>query len=350
MTESVYGQAPSGEAVTLYELTNSDGLVIRVMDWGATVTSMVVPDREGNLEEVTLGFDDLADWIADSSYKGVVVGRYGNRIGDAEFTIDGKTYELTANNNDNTLHGGPAGFHKHLWSSQSFEEPGKVGVVMTRTSPDGEEGYPGELDTTIRFSLNDKNEFAIEYKATTDQATHVNLTHHMYYNLSGHRERDILGHELMIDADKFTPVDDELIPTGELAAVENTPMDFREPTEIGVRINADYDQLKFGQGYDHNWVLNDWDGSLKLQASLYDPVSGRLMEILTEEPGLQFYSGNFMDGTSILRGGQRGEFRHGLCLETQHFPDTPNKPRFPSTLLRPGETYETKTVFRFSTR
>ena len=342
-----FGTAPGGEA-SLYTLTNANGMEVDITNYGAIITSIRVPDRDGNMDDVALGFPSLEDYLGEDPYFGATIGRYGNRIANATFTLDGETYELAANDGPNSLHGGPNGFHTQVWNATQINEDGTTGVEMQRTSPDGEEGYPGNLDVTVRYTLTDDNELRIQYTATTDQATPVNLTNHSYFNLSG--EGTILDHVLMIDADAFTPVNNTLIPTGELRSVEGTPFDFREPTPIGERIETEDEQLGFGQGYDHNWVLNSEGGSLASVATLYDPSSGREMEVLTTEPGLQFYSGNFLDGSLTGKDDISYELRTGLCLETQHFPDSPNQPEFPSTTLEPGDTYSSETVYRFSTR
>ncbi|PPK86147.1 aldose 1-epimerase [Neolewinella xylanilytica] len=345
VTVTTFGTAPEGEA-RLFTLTNATGMEVDITNYGGIVTSIRVPDREGNIADVALGFPTLEGYLGEDPYFGALIGRFGNRIANATFQLEGESYELPANDGPNTLHGGPGGFHTKIWNATPTEDGN--GVELQRTSPDGEEGFPGNLDVTVRYTLTDDNELRIEYTATSDQATPVNLTNHSYFNLSG--EGSILDHVLTIDADAFTPVNNTLIPTGELRAVEGTPFDFREPTPIGERIEADNEQLGFGQGYDHNWVLNSGGGGLASVATLYDPSSGRVMEVLTTEPGLQFYSGNFLDGSLTGKDGINYELRTGLCLETQHFPDSPNQPEFPSTTLEPGDTYSSETVYRFSTR
>ena len=347
VTVDTFGTYPGGEA-SLYTLTNANGMEVDITNYGAIITSIRVPDREGNMADVAHGFPTLEGYLGEDPYFGATIGRYGNRIANATFDLNGETYNLPANDGPNSLHGGPNGFHTQLWNATEVDEDGATGVEMERTSPDGEEGYPGNLDVTVRYTLTDDNELRIQYTATTDQATPVNLTNHSYFNLSG--DGTILDHVLMIDADAFTPVNNTLIPTGELRSVEGTPFDFREPTPIGERIDAENEQLGFGQGYDHNWVLNSEGGSLASVATLYDPSSGREMEVLTTEPGLQFYSGNFLDGSLTGKDGKNYELRSALCLETQHFPDSPNQPDFPSTILEPGDTYSSETVYRFSTR
>ena len=347
VTVDTFGTSPDGEA-SLYTLTNANGMEVDITNYGAIITGIRVPDRDGNMADVAHGFPSLEGYLGEDPYFGATIGRYGNRIANARFELNGETYQLPANDGPNSLHGGPNGFHAQFWNATEVDEDGATGVELQRTSPDGEEGYPGNLDVTVRYTLTDDNELRIQYTATTDQATPVNLTNHSYFNLSG--DGTILDHVLMIDADAYTPVNNTLIPTGELRSVDGTPFDFREPTPIGERIEADDEQLGFGQGYDHNWVLNSEGGSLASVATLYDPSSGREMEVLTTEPGLQFYSGNFLDGSLTGKEGKSYELRSALCLETQHFPDSPNQPEFPSTILEPGDTYSTETVYRFSTR
>ena len=344
-----FGTTADGQEVRLYHLRNGKGMTAEIMTYGAIVTSLSVADKDGAVGDVVLGYDNLADYIKNSPYFGAIVGRYGNRIGKGTFTLDGTQYTLATNNNENHLHGGVKGFDKVVWDDEPVWRPEGVGVKLRYVSKDGEEGYPGTLDATVIYLLTKKNELRIEYEATTDKATPVNLTHHGYFNLTGCR-RDILGHELMLNADRFTPVDAGLIPTGHLVSVEGTPMDFRSQTAIGARIDDNYQQLEFGGGYDHNWVLSKRRGTMSRAAKVYEPTTGRIMEVWTTEPGVQFYSGNFLDGTITGKEGRVYEHRYGFCLETQHYPDSPNKPNFPSTILRPGEKYETTTVYRFSTK
>lgn len=335
-----------GETVELFTLTNTDGLEMRVTELGGIITHLRTPDRDGAMADIVLGFDTIDGYLAEPPYFGAIIGRYGNRIGKAQFAVDGQTYALAANNGPNHLHGGVKGFDKVVWEGRLVSTTDGPGVVFTRTSPDGEEGYPGTLHTKVTYTLTHDNTLVIDYEATTDKTTPVNLTHHSYFNLAGHNSGDILGHELMIDADRYTPVDETLIPTGELAPVEGTPFDFRQSTAIGARINQpDNQQLVFGKGYDHNWVTNG--SGFRRVARAYEPKSGRTLEVATTEPGLQFYSGNFLDGTVTGKGGAVYNHRTGFCLETQHFPDSPNQPSFPTTLLKPGETYRTRTVYTF---
>jgi aldose 1-epimerase len=343
-----YGDMPDGKKVTEYTLKNENGLVVKVIDYGAIVTELWIPDRDGKMADVVLGYDNLDGYLEVTPYFGAIVGRYGNRIALGEFSIDGETYSLATNNDLNHLHGGNVGFDKVVWKSKGYSDDEESGVKLTYHSPDGEEGYPGNLKSTVVYALNNQNELVIRYHAETDKPTVVNLTHHGYWNLRGQGNGSILGHELTLNAKFFTPVDEGLIPTGEIRSVEGTPMDFSRPKRIGSRIDADCEQLTFGGGYDHNWVLDKSGGGMTFAARLYDPDSGRQMEVYTEEPGIQFYCGNFLDGTLTGKEGKVYHYRYGLCLETQHFPDSPNKGHFPSTRLNPGEVYETTTVHKFS--
>jgi len=346
-----YGALPDGRKAELYTLTNANGLKATLTNYGAILVSMEVPDRDGKLADVTHGYDTLEGWLSNTSYFGSTVGRYGNRIAKGQFALDGKTYSLAKNNNgENALHGGIKGFDKVLWDAKPVKQSGAVGVEFSYTSPDGEEGYPGNLKNTVTYWLTDKNELRIEFKATTDKPTIVNLCHHSYWNLTGDPKNTILDHELMLAADRFLPVDKGLIPTGERRPVEGTPFDFTKLTKIGARINAEDEQLKLGNGYDHCWVLRSKTGDVALAATLYDPSSGRAMDLSTDQPGIQFYCGNFLDGSAAGKGGTKYAFRTALCLETQRFPDSPNKPDFPSAVLRPGETYRHTMVHRFYTR
>ena len=347
--KEAYGEV-DGKPVDLYTLTNANGVEMKVTNYGGIVTSLKVPDKYRNLGDVVLGYDNLQDYVKSNPYFGCIVGRYGNRIGKAKFTLNGVGYTLAKNNGDNSLHGGIKGFDKVVWDAQAMVGADSVSVEFKYMSKDGEEGFPGNLSVTVTYALTNDDELKIDYLAATDEVTVVNLTHHSYFNLAGAGSGDILGHELMLAADKFTPVDEGLIPTGELRPVAGTPMDFTQPTVIGDRINQDYEQLVFGKGYDHNWVLNSGGGSMALAASVYEPKTGRMMKVYTTEPGMQFYAGNFLDGSNIGKGGKAYEFRNGFCLETQHFPDSPNKPDFPSTVLKPGEEYKTTTIYKFSAK
>ena len=345
VTRGAFGKMPDGQAVEMFTLTNKNGVEVRAITYGGIITSIKVPDRDGRMGDVVLGFDSIDGYLGEHPFFGAIIGRYGNRIAKAQFTLDGRTHQLAANNGPNHLHGGVKGFDKVLWRGEAVS--GANGVTFSRTSPDGEEGYPGALSVRVTYTLTDANELVVDYHATTDKATPVNLTQHSYFNLTGDGSSDILGHQLTLHADRYTPVDDTLIPTGEIAPVQGTPFDFRKPTAIGARIDQADAQLKNGKGYDHNWVLSRKGAGLQPAARVVEPKSGRTLEITTEEPGIQFYSGNFLDGTIKGKGGHVYKLRSGFCLETQHYPDSPNQPKFPSTILKPGETYKTKTVFRF---
>ena len=351
LTKKPWGKTADGQPVDLYTLTNTNGMQATITNYGGIVTTLLVPDREGELADVVLGYDKLADYEAGSPYFGAIIGRYGNRIGKGKFTLDGKDYTLATNNDANHLHGGLKGFDKVVWKAKGILGDKGPGLVLTYQSKDGEEGYPGNLDVTVTYVLTDDNELRILYRATTDKATPVNLTNHSYFNLAGAGQGDILSHKLMLNADRFTPVDKGLIPTGELCDVTDTPMDFREPTAIGARVEQKTEQLEFGLGYDHNWVLNkEKDCEMSLAARVVEPKSGRVMTVLTAEPGIQFYCGNFLDGTNVGKGDKPYQHRYGFCLESQHYPDSPNKPDFPSTILQPGEGYQTSTIYKFSTK
>jgi aldose 1-epimerase len=345
ITSHAYGKTAEGQAVTLYALTNAQGVELRAITYGGIITSLKVPDRSGVMGDIVLGFDRLDEYLKDHPYFGAVVGRYGNRIANGRFPLDGRSYELAKNNGPNHLHGGRKGFDKFVW--EAAPSASGTAVTFSRVSPDGEEGYPGTLNVRITYTLTDQNELIIDYHATTDKATPVNLTQHSYFNLTGDVAGDILGHELTIRADRYTPVDAALIPTGEVAAVQDTPFDFRKPTAIGARINERHQQVIHGKGYDHNWVLNRSGQGLQPAVRVVEPRSGRTLDIATTEPGVQFYSGNFLDGAIIGKSGRLYTQRAGFCLETQHFPDSPNQPGFPSTILGPGQAYSTKTVFTF---
>ena len=349
-----FGETPDGTPVELYTLTNANGIRLDVTNYGGIIVRLLVPDSSGELEDITLGYDSLGGYLEQSPYFGAIIGRYGNRIAEGRFTLDGETYELARNNGPNHLHGGERGFDKVVWNAERFENADGVGLIFTYTSPDGEEGYPGTLEAKVTYTLTDQNELIFDYEATTDKATPVNLTQHAYFNLAGHDSGDILGHVVTINADAFTPVDSTLIPTGEIRGVTGTPFDFTQPTPIGARIDdEENEQIRFGLGYDHNFVLNRSEpgaDSLALAARVFEPTSGRVMEVFTTEPGVQFYSGNFLDGSITGKDGAVYEHRTGFCLETQHYPDSPNQPEFPSTILRPGETYRSRTVYKFDTR
>jgi aldose 1-epimerase len=350
VTDRPFGTLPDGAEARLFTLDNGRGMRATVTDYGGIVTTLIVSDRAGHGADVVLGYDSLESYLRASPYFGALVGRYANRIAHARFTLDGATYALAANDHGNSLHGGSVGFDKRLWQAEPFQDSARAGVRLHLVSADGDEGYPGRLDVVVTYAVTDSNELRITYLATTDKPTVLNLSHHGYWNLAGHASGDILGAELMLAADSFTPVDSLLIPTGEVRSVAGTPLDFRTPTAIGARIGQDDAQLRFGKGYDHNWVVDGAAGTLRLAARVRDPGSGRVMEVLTTEPGIQFYSGNFLDGSNIGKGGVAYRHRAGFCLETQHFPDSPNHPSFPSTVLRPGQEYRSTTVYRFSAR
>ena len=341
VVQAPFGQMPDGADVSQFTLTNGHGMVAKVIDFGAIITALQVPGRNGTTADVVLGFDALDPYLADNPYFGALIGRYGNRIAGGRFALDGGTFQLDLNDGANHLHGGSGGFHRVKWHAQ----PDIEGLTLTYRSVDGEQGYPGNLDVTVRYELTDDNELVMTCSALTDRATPINLTQHSYFNLAG--AGDILAHELMLRADLFTPVDCALIPTGALAAVPGTPFDFRSPRPIGERIGEADEQLRHGAGYDHNFVLDKLPGRMGLAARVRDPGSGRVLELFTEEPGVQFYSGNFLDG-SLAGKGRAYTHRSGFCLEPQHFPDSPNQPTFPTTILRPGERYMTESRFKFS--
>ena len=344
VSSTSFGNTPEGEA-QLFTLKNTNGLEVDISTFGGTITRWSAPDKDGNFDDVILGFKDLSSYQGTHPYFGSLVGRYANRIALGKFTLEGKSYSLAINNPPNALHGGPLGFHKKLWSAKSLEEKDAVGVVLTLNSPDMEEGYPGNLQVEVTYRLNDKNELSIDYKATTDKTTVVNLTNHAYFNLKGEGNGDILDHQLKIFANQFTPVDSTLIPLENHADVANTPFDFREWHLIGERVNADFDQIIRGKGYDHNFVLNKNGDDLSVAAQVWEASSGRLLEVKTTQPGMQFYCGNFLDGSLTGKKGNKYAFRNGFCLETQHFPDSPNHPTFPTTVLKPGETFQSKTIY-----
>ena len=350
VSETAFGTLEDGGKVTLYTLTNASGAEARIINYGAIVVSLKVPDKEGKLRDVVLGYDDLAGYLKDKDFFGSTVGRYGNRIGAGKFTLDGKTYQLDINNGKNHLHGGSKGFYKQLWKGQAVKGRKGPGVKLTYVSKDGEQGYPGTVKMTVTYTLTRKNGLRIDYRGTTDKPTILNPTHHSYFNLSGDPTHKILDEELTIDADKFTPVDAGLIPTGKLADVAGTPMDFRKATKIGARVDAKDEQLQLGKGYDHNWVIRSPSKKVRKVAELYDPTSGIVMQIITDQPGLQFYSGNFLNGTIHGKNGVAYEHRTAVCLEPQVFPDAPNHPNFPSAVLKPGQQYKQTTIYQFSTR
>lgn len=344
---SHFGHTPPGHPVTRFTLYNDRGTSVSIIDLGAAVQSIRVPDREGVFDDIVLGYDDTESYWHDAHYMGAVIGRYANRIARGRFTLDDTAYALSRNHGAHHLHGGLIGFNKRLWNAEPAQGGDRIGLTLNRVSDHGEEGYPGNLSVTVTYSLNNANELRIQYRAATDRATPVNLTHHGYFNLSGNRNTAIDSHIVWINADYFLPVDADFIPTGEIIPVADTPLDFRQPTAVKERIDGGHVQLERVGGYDHNWVLNAYDGGVKRQASVYHEDSGRLMEVDTSAPGLQFYSGNFLHSRFPGKNRRPIRRRQGLCLETQHFPNSPNQPEFPSTILRPGETYRSETVYRF---
>jgi aldose 1-epimerase len=342
-----FGKA-DGRDVSLYILKNTHGMEVAITNYGATVVSIKVPDKKGQIDDVALGYHGVDGYVTDKSYFGATAGRYANRIAHGTFMLDGKKYQVPKNDGDNALHGGKIGFNKRIW--EEMDVPGKNAVQMTYTSPDGEQGFPGKLKVTVTFTLNDQNELRIDYLATTDKDTVLNLTNHTYFNLAGQGNGDILGTKLTIHASRMTPVDSNLIPTGELKPVKGTPFDFTTEHVVGERINNNDEQLKLGRGYDHNFVIDRTKPGMVLAASAYEPKSGRVLEVLTDQPGVQFYTGNFLDGTAHGKGGKTYPYRTGFCLETQHFPDSPNHPAFPTTELKPGAKFTSTTIYRFSAR
>ncbi len=349
MQKQSFGKTADGKEAELYVLTNKNGMQAAFTNFGAVMVWLKVPDRAGKVGDVVLGYEDVAGYVTDRAFLGATIGRYGNRIGKGQFLLDGKTYTLPKNDGANTLHGGPHGFNKQFWTAKPAADG--QSVEFDYLSKDGEEGFPGNLTVQVTYTLTNKNELKIDYKAKSDKDTVVNLTNHSYFNLAGQGEGDILSHDLTILADRFTPVDSGLIPTGELRKVQGTPFDFTKAFAIGARINQDDEQLKLGRGYDHNWVLNaGMKASPVPAATVYEPKSGRVMEVLTTEPGVQFYSGNFLDGSIQGKGGKVYNRRFGFCLETQHYPDSPNHPDFPTTTLKAGQQYHTTTVYAFSVR
>ncbi|WP_299528512.1 aldose epimerase family protein [Ulvibacterium sp.] len=346
--KSEYGTTPEGESVDLYTLKNGNGVTVDIITYGGIITSLKVPNKKGNLENIVLGYDSLDLYLEKNPFFGALVGRYGNRIAEAKFTLNDIEYSLAKNNGENHLHGGEKGFDKVIWKASQEKDQDFVALKLAYISKDMEEGYPGNLDVLVTYILTNDNTLRVLYEATTDKTTIVNLTQHSYFNLSGNFSETILDHEMMLNADHYLPVDEELIPLGELASVKGTPFDFTTPKTIGADIEKDHEQLKIGIGYDHCWVLNGQDTGLRSIARVYHPESGRVMEVFSTEPGVQFYTGNFLEGTLPKKGGGFYGQRSGFCLETQHYPDSPNKPDFPSVVLNPGEKYTSETSFQFS--
>ena len=351
ISQAPFGNTPDGTPVAIYTLRNSKGMEARIMTYGGIIVSLKVPDKNGKLGDVVLGYDDLDGYLKATPYFGALIGRYGNRIGGAKFTLEGKTYTLAPNNGPNSLHGGLKGFDKVVWTAVKADVgPKGPRLELNYLSQDGEEGFPGNLKVMAVYTLTDNSELRLDFTATTDQPTVCNLTHHSYFNLAGQGNGDILGHIVYINADNTTPVDSNLITTGEIKPVDGTPFDFRKPTAIGARINDPDTQLQYGPGYDHNWVINKPMGKLGLMARVYEPTTGRVMEVLSTEPGLQFYTGNFLDGTITGKDGKVYQRRTAFCMEPHHYPDSPNKPMFPTTELKPGETYKNTIVYKFSVK
>lgn len=344
-SHNYFSDTLNGKAVSLFTLKNSKGMVVQITNYGATIVSIRVPDKQGKFDDVVLGYDSIQGYVNGKAFFGCVVGRYANRIAKGKFSVDGREYNLAINNSPNSLHGGIKGFNKAVWDATEISN----GVQLKYVSADGEEGYPGTLTTTVTYTLSDSNELKISYDATTDKPTVLNLSNHSYFNLAGQGKGDILGHEMILYADEFTPVDSTLIPTGKLAKVKGTALDFSSPHTIGERVDAKEEQMVFGKGYDHNYVIRGKDGEMKPAAKVTEPQSGRVMEVYTTQPGVQFYCGNF------LNGGEKGKgstfnYRNGFCLETQHFPDSPNQPSFPTTMLKPGEKFHAETIYKFSVK
>src|SRR5829696_6867062 len=350
ITKTSFGKTSTGEAVDLYTLRNANGVEATITNYGGIVVSLQVPDRNGKLGDVVLGFSDLESYTKPGPYFGATIGRYGNRIAKGRFKLKGVEYKLAVNNGENHLHGGIKGFDKVVWTGREIKTKAGPAVVLTYLSKDGEEGYPGNLNVRVVYTLTNNNELKINYSATTDKDTVTNLTHHSYFNLAGEGNGDILNHLVTINANRFVPTDAGSIPTGELKRVAGTPFDFLKATAIGARINQDDEQLNFGKGYDHTWVINGRPGAMRLAATVYEATSGRVMQVWTTEPGMQFYTGNFLDGTLTGKSGKIYARRSGFCFETQHYPDSPNQPSFPTTTLRKGQTFKSTTIYRFSAR
>ena len=350
ITKQSFGKTADGGSVDIYTLTNNLGMEAKITNYGAIVVSLKAPDRNGKVDDVVLGFNDLDSYLKGHPYFGAIVGRYGNRIAKGRFTLDGVEYKLAVNNGENHLHGGIKGFDKVIWTAKDMRTKMGPALSLTYVSKDGEEGYPGTLTATVVYTLTNNNELRLDYTITTDKDTVSNLTHHSYFNLAGEGNGDILNHVLTLNANRFTPTDAGSIPTGELRSVKGTPFDFLQATVIGKRISDQDQQIQFGGGYDHNFVVNGKAGALRSAATVYEPTSGRVMEVWTTEPGVQFYTGNFLDGTLTGKSGKVYQKRNGFCLETQHYPDSPNHPMFPTTTLKKGATYRSTTVYRFKVK
>jgi len=350
LSKEKFGQTVDGHVVDIYTLRNRGGIEVKITNYGGIITSLKVPDRDGKFADIVLGFDNLDSYLKGDPYFGALIGRYGNRIAKGRFTLNGVEYKLAVNNGENHLHGGIKGFDKVVWDAKPVKVPNGVALQLSYLSKDGEEGYPGNLAVKVLYRLTNQNQLLIAYSATTDKDTVVNLTSHSYFNLAGQGNGDILNHQMFINANRFTPTDAGSIPTGELKSVTGTPFDFTKTTAIGARINQDDEQLKLAKGYDHNFVLNGRAGTMRQAATVYESTSGRVMEIWTDQPGVQFYTGNFLDGTLTGKDGKVYQQRYGFCLETQHYPDSPNKPSFPTTVLRAGQRYHTVTIHKFLVR
>ena len=348
--KSLFGKMKDGKEVYEYTLHNKRGAEIKIITYGARVVSLTMPDRKGKYADIVLGYDNLQSYVKSTDYFGSIVGRYANRIGKAEITLNGKTYKLSANENGNELHGGKMGFSEVVWNAKPHETKAGPALELTLISPDGDQGYPGKMTVHVTYTLLNNNELKIQYEATTNKETVINLSHHSYFNLSGDPHNTILNELLKINANEFTPIDKESIPTGKIEKVAGTPLDFRKPTAIGARINDNFEQLKLAHGYDFNYVLNNYNGKVREVADVYDPSSGRYMQVFTDQPGIQFYSGNYLNGTQIGKDGIAYQQHAGLCLEAQHYPDSPHEPKWPSVILKPGQVYHQTTIYKFSTK
>ncbi len=350
ISKKLFGKLNNGKEVYLYSLQNKLGAELKVTNFGATVVSLTMPDKNGNYKDIVLGYDNLKSYENGTSYFGAIVGRYANRISKGKIKINGKLYQLSVNEGENQLHGGKIGFNKMLWTAKTFVSKDGPSIELTLLSPDGDQGYPGKVTLNVTYTLTNNNELKISYEGTTDKTTVLNPSHHSYFNLTGNFSNTILDHQLKINANEFTPIDKEFIPTGKIESIVNTPLDFRKLTAIGAHINDNFEQLKFAHGYDFNWVLNNYNKKVREVADVYEPTTGRYMQVFTDQPGLQFYSGNFLNGTEIGKNGIHYNFRTGFCLEAQHYPDSPNEPQWPSVILKPGQIYRQTTIYKFSTK